>query len=155
MKKILILLILCLVTSIANAEPWVCFDPTTKRVTRMFIGDGLKLGISGQNNTGIIPTCILATDLEYKYATKPYMMVDKSIVTGSRVVSLTPVEIDAIILEMDNDDKSSQINAIKAFDITAKDGLNAFIKVYNSKVPSAYRITKKEIIDQIKSDLGL
>jgi len=155
MKRTILTILFCLTTTVAYAEPWVCFDDTTKHVTRTYGGDGFKAGICGKNNSNIIPTCILATASEFAKAKTAYQKVDVSIVTGDRVIPLTQAEIDAILQSESDAQKASETATVNSFDITAKDAFIAWIKVYNSKVPAQYQVSKSEMIQQIKADKGL
>jgi hypothetical protein len=57
-------------------------------------GDGYKLGICEKNNQNIAANCILASEQEWSDATGQYKKLNKSIVTGSRVIDWTQTEID-------------------------------------------------------------
>jgi len=79
----------------ASAENWICQKPDgLSRIN----GDGVTLGICAKNNQNINPDCIEATGQEYTDAGLTYKKLDKSIVTGNRVVDMTQAEIDAIVL---------------------------------------------------------
>jgi hypothetical protein len=94
MKKLLLIATIFLfISSSAFAEKWVC-EKATKTVRTQ--GDGFKLGICGKNNTNINPKCILATDEEYNLSGQ-FKKIDKSIVSGPRVIDMTQAEIDAIV----------------------------------------------------------
>ena len=94
-----IILTIFLTSTTCFAESWVCFDSTTKYVQVRMQGDGLSLGITGLNNSNIIPTCILATTEEYAKASDRFTKYDASVVTGSRIVDMTQAEKDAITTE--------------------------------------------------------
>ena len=84
-----------LFASPASAENWICQKPDgLNRIN----GDGVRLGICEKNNQNINPNCIEATEQEYIDAGMAYKKLDKSIVTGSRIVDMTPTEIDTIVL---------------------------------------------------------
>lgn len=155
MLCLLTLVLSLFLTTQVYAEQWVCFDSVTKRVNKVVEGDGMRLGICGLNNSNIDPNCILATAQEYDLAKQAYKKVDKSVISGSRVIDLTQAEKDAILQAEADAQKNAQIAIVDKFDITAKDAFTAWIKIYNSKVPLQYRVTRQEIKDQIKKDLGL
>lgn len=147
-----ILVFLLLFAGIANAELWVCEN---NMVLKAFDGDGYRLGICGLNNTNIISNCIEATASEYVLAKLQYKKLDTEQPVGGRVVDWTQQEIDDYVLAQQQALDAEKEQLIDALDVSLKDVFVAFIKVYNSKVPAQYQITKQEIIDQLKSDLGL
>ena len=87
------ILIFSFLTSPGFAENWICQTPDG--LNRMN-GDGVRLGICENNNKNITPGCIEATEQEYTDAGIAYKKIDKSIVTGSRIVDMTKAETDAI-----------------------------------------------------------
>lgn len=75
-------------------------------------------------------------------------------VVGNAVIEMTQVEKDAI-LQAEADAKDQAIlDAIDKFEVTNIDLITALIKRINVRIPGNI-ITKKEIIDQIKSDKGI
>jgi hypothetical protein len=92
--KILTILFLFFATT-AAAENWICYDETTKQVTRKVQGDCLKLGLcSGFNNTGLQDNCFEASLIEWEDSKAGNKKFDGSIISGSRVVPMTQEEID-------------------------------------------------------------
>ena len=151
MKKIIMVLLILSVCRVASAERWVCFDATTKRIKRTAIGDGLRLGICGKNNSNIIPTCIEANLQEYTDAQLPYKKIDVSVVSGNRITDLTQVEIDAILQAESDAQEASIISAIEKFNVTNLELMTALIQRINVRIPSN-PITKQEIIQQLKDN---
>lgn len=89
------ILILGLLTTTASAELWVCQDGDYLRRRE---GDGKNLGICGEDNKNVLVNCIEATKQEYDNAGIAGKKLDKSVVTGIRVVDMTQAEKDAIAL---------------------------------------------------------
>lgn len=148
---ILVLSILLLTTN-AFAEKWVCQKGNSLIKKE---GDGVRLGVCDVNNTNIAPQCILATEEEYNLASQQYKKLDKSIVTGSRIIDMTQAEIDALVLSEQSAQAQADTIATEDLSVTLKEAFTAFIKVYNSKHKAVERITKQELIEQLKADKGL
>lgn len=87
------LILFLFITSTAHAEMWVCEEA---QKLRRLEGDGFKLGLTGKNNSNILPNCIEATRQEYADAGLSGKKLDKSVVTGNRIVDMTQAEKDAI-----------------------------------------------------------
>src|SRR3990167_7361161 len=102
MREIKLIILFLLLAVPASAENWICQKPDG--LTRIN-GDGVTLGICGTNNQNISPDCIEATKQEYDDAGMPYKKLDKSIVTGNRIVDMTQTEKD-IILQAETDAKA-------------------------------------------------
>lgn len=112
MRKVIIELCFLFVCSMANAEQWVC-QQGSNLVRKQ--GDGLSLGIATVNYATIDANCIMATELEYSNASLPNKKLDKSIVTGSRVVDMTAQEItdrEQAILNAQSAAKIARLQAI-------------------------------------------
>lgn len=154
--RLLILVASLLITTNAFAVNMVCFEQGTNNTQRRLQGDCYKKGVcQGYNNTNILPNCIIATQEEYNKASDRFTEYDANVVSGSRIVDMSTQKKQAILDAEALAQVNAQKQSIDNFDITAKDVMTAYVKVYNSKVPVAYRVTKQEIIDQIKLDLGL
>lgn len=96
------------------------------------------------------------------YDTRPDVIVNPSLpdvalkfmkINNGQVVEMSQAEKDIVLYE-----EQVAANAVieqNADDltITIKDAFTAFIKVYNSKVPVQYQITKAELVQQLKDDL--
>lgn len=150
MKKIIIILLFLSYCSAASAERWVCQQGLN---LRRFTGDGYVAGICGKNNTNIIPSCIEATLIEYNLSAQAYKKLDTNASVGSRVISWSQQEIDdAIQAEVDAQEQAL-LDAIDKYEISKIDLITALIKVINVRIPSN-PITKQEMINQIKDDLG-
>lgn len=76
-------------------------------------------------------------------------------VDSGQMVKRPQPEIDQIIANEAAAAAAAEAARADKLEVELKDALVAFIKVYNSKVPAQYRVTKKEIVDQIKVDKGL
>jgi len=154
MRHIILILSFVLVTSIASAESWIKFDPTTKRVLRTVNGDGTIVGCSGINNSNISSNCILATATEYQNAKLPLKKVNTSVVVGSRVIDLTTAEKSAITAAK----ATAQLTADRAtadrLAHPTQEIIAALVKRLNIRF-AGNPITKQEIIDQLKTDKGL
>ena len=74
---------------------------------------------------------------------------------NSGVVEMTPPE--KALVDLDEADVINQelMTMVDNWEANPSDMLRAFIKVYNSKAPVVQEITEQELIDQIKTDLGL
>ena len=70
-------------------------------------------------------------------------------------VEMTQEEKNAVDQQEAQVIHNAMIAQVDGLDVTVKDVFTAFIKVYNSKVPAQYRITKQELIDQLRLDLNL
>ena len=75
-------------------------------------------------------------------------------VKDGKVVEMTQIERDALLVKEQQAIKEARIKAISNLDISAKDVITALIKVINKRIPNN-PITKDEIITQIKQDKGL
>ena len=157
MKKLIILTILLLFSTLSYAETFVCqIDSTPDERNHVYrrSGDCLNLGFcSGVNNTGLDVNCIIATEGEAQ-AVGSFKKIDKSATVGSRVVTMTQAEQDAIIAA----ETQAQLDADRAradrLDFTIEDVLVALVKRINVRIPGN-PITKQEVIDQLKADKGL
>jgi len=129
MKTILTILFILTASTVVFAEPWVCFDATTKHITRTVRGDGTSLGICDINNTNIIPTCIYATPEEYKLAKQAYKKYSPSVVKGIRIVDWTAQEISAYETAKANAVKQAKIEAVNNLEITTIDLGKALVQL--------------------------
>lgn len=155
MLRLFILVLSLLICSKSYAENWVCFDSTSKQIKSTLHGDGMNLGICGLNNSNIRPDCILATEEEYQAAKQSYKKYDPSIISGNRIVDMTQQEKDAFTQSQITVQNQTQSNSIDNLNVSVSDIFISFIKVYNSKMPVGQKITKQEIINQLKVDKGL
>ena len=146
MKKYLLPFLFLFICSTANAEMWLCQQGQT---LRRFTGDGYKAGICGKNNTNIIPQCIEATQQQYDEAGLQYKKLE-----NSDVVDWTQVEIDAYVQSQADAQAQALLDAIDKYEISKIDLITALVQRINVRIPGN-PITKQEIIDQIKTNLGL
>ena len=86
---------LCLASLTAQAETWINFNESTGLVQRVVQGDGLKLGLSGANNSNIKAGWIVATVAEAKAVVARATKVDVN-ASPIRVIPLTQSEQDAL-----------------------------------------------------------
>ena len=94
MREIKLIILFLIFASPVSAENWICQTPDgLNRVN----GDGVTLGICGTNNQNIVPACIEATKQEWDDSALPNKKLDKSVITGSRIVDMTQAEKDAIL----------------------------------------------------------
>lgn len=155
MRYLLIALIV-LSASTAFAEKFVCFDETTKHITKTADGDCYSLGIcSGFNKTGMDQNCISVDNEEYNTAKQQYKKYDPNIVTGNRFVDWDQAEIDAKVADDQLVTENNLKLQIESLDISNVDLWTAFLQVYNATSPQTQQISKKEILDQIKINKGL
>lgn len=84
-----------------------------------------------------------------------FLRYDSNIVVGSPVVEKSQAEKDAIIAAEEQAAEDAANVEVDKLRVDMKDALTALVKVYNSKVPAQYQMTKQEIIDQIKQDRGI
>jgi len=156
MKKFILLLIGLLIAGNVYAEGFICYDSTTKKIIKRVSGDCKKLGLcSGENNTGLQSNCIVAkTRQEWIDSKLNHKKVDVS-QSVNRIVDWTQAEIDAETQAKTIAKKAADTTAVNNLSVSVKDVFTSFIKVYNSKMPVQYRITAKELKDQIKLDKGL
>ena len=127
MRCFYILLASILLTTTAYAEDWICFDSGDKHINRTVNGDGLRLGISGINNSNIDPDCILAVAPEFTNAKLAFKKVDTGLALGSRVIDWTQPEIDTFTQAQADAQTASNRQGAKDFhDVTA---MKAFIKI--------------------------
>jgi len=75
-------------------------------------------------------------------------------VDNGQVVEMSQAEQDAILQAEVDAEKQMLLDRIDKYEISNLDLLTALVKRINARIPSN-PITKQEIIDQIKSDLGL
>jgi hypothetical protein len=80
----------------ASAENWVCYDETTKFITRAVEGDGNALGITGLDNRDILSNCFEATKTEIDKARQRYKKINTTNSIGNRVVNITRAEQDSL-----------------------------------------------------------
>jgi len=145
MKRLFIILLL--ITSPAYAGMPVCFDGS---------GNITSSSLSSSPKTG----CLYFSDSDitkYNAARTLLTTVQKKHlkVVSNNLVELTVSEKSILAgqeLISSNAARAANIDSLK---VTASDAFVAFIKVYNSKVPISERITKSELIGQIKTDKGL
>lgn len=155
MRHLLILVLSLLITTPAFAEMWICYDDTTKKITKRVNGDCKTLGLcSGFNNTGLQANCFEAKVVEWSDSRLANKKIDPSNPTN-KVIDLTQVEIDAETTKAQADADASAKAAADNLDVSVKDVMTAFINVYNKKMTIESRITTKELKDQIKVDKGL
>lgn len=155
MKRTIFTISFLILCSVAHAEPWVCFDGTTKYVNKVVEGDGLHLGISGKDNSNIDPNCILATASEYSDAQQVYKKVDTGQAVGSRVVDWTAQEISDYEDALAAADEAAQCVSINDLDIMLKEAFVAWLQLYNSKVPAQYQVTNAEMKTQVRANRGI
>lgn len=94
MNKLMFGICFLFMATTANAEYWVCQDGDNLKKVQ---GDCMTLGLcSGFNNQGLNLSCIEATKQEYDDAGLSGKKLDKSVVTGNRIVDMTQAEKDAI-----------------------------------------------------------
>lgn len=146
MKKIIIGLCFIFVCGIANAELWVCQQGQT---LRSFDGDGYAKGICEKNNQNIISQCIEATKQQYAEAKLQYKKLE-----NGDVVDWTQVEIDVYFQAQSDTQRQALLDAIDKYEISKVDLITALVQVINVRIPKN-PITKQEIIQQLKDDLGL
>jgi len=125
MKRLILVVIFTLVTTMAHAGLWVCADGNKLRTMR---GDGYALGIATLNYASIDVNCIQATHQEYDDARLQYKKLDKTVITGNRIVDWTQQEIDdyeqaiadAIVqAELDRiNDLDDEVSKVNLTDIT-------------------------------------
>lgn len=75
-------------------------------------------------------------------------------VSGGQVVLMTQTEKDAILAQEEADRRQKLLDRIDKYEVSNLDLLTALVKRINVRIPTN-KITKQEIIDQIKSDLEL
>lgn len=84
-----------------------------------------------------------------------YRVVDKFYLVDNGVLrQMTQVEKDALLAEEAEVERQSLIARIDKYEVSNLDLLTALVKRINVRIPSN-PITKQEIIDQIKQDLGI
>ena len=135
------------------AANMVCYDQTTRQVTFK----AKSVSVSNHPETNCLRVSHVKIDeinRFYKY-TGQGNDKDNYIDHDVKFVEMTQAEKDAILLAEETARKLGEATQVDAFNITAKDAFTAFIKVYNSKVPANQKITKAELIQQIKDDKGL
>ena len=148
MKKIILVFTFLLITQLAHAGMFVCFDVDDNYKGKRE-GDCFTLGIcSGYNNTGLNPQCIIATKEEYDLAGKFTERV------GGTVVPMQQAEIDAILQAEADAQIQAEIDRADRLDFTIEDVIIALVKRINTRIPSN-PITKQEVVDQLKADKGL
>lgn len=101
------------------------------------------------------PNATRVTKQEYHQAGLANKKIDTTVVTGSRIVDMTQVEIDAIVQANADAVIVSKTQSTNNLDVSIKEAFIAWLKVYNSKVPAQYRVTGAELIQQLKTDRGL
>ncbi len=146
MKK-LIFIILLLTTSQAFAGIPVCHDGSGK-ITFFSLSGNPKAG------------CLYFSDKDMaKYNEAKKLLKTNSrkylkIVSG-KLVELTAQEKIDLAIANTAAQKSIERTRIETFESSDKDKFIAFLKLYNKKVTSSMRISKSEIISQIKLNKGL
>ncbi len=126
-----------LVASNAYAEKFVCYDDTTKHITKVRQGDCKVMGIClGNNNTGMLSNCFYATHSEYDQAKQSHKKVDTAQAVGSRVIDWTQAEIDAETnanaAALTTSIRSGAVNNVNSF-LTAGVEIRALIEVLNKR----------------------
>lgn len=145
MRKLLIFLFLICICNEAYAGDIAIFDPNSQPVpnqVKQYLRSVNTPYYYGRDDIVIMPTM-------------PHYNLKFLKVKNGQVVEMTQAEKDAIIQAEQQAQHDAQVQNVNNLGVTVKDMIVAFVKVYNSKVPPQYRITKQEIIDQIKQDLGL
>ena len=136
MKVLIILLLLC---SVCYAGDYVCH--TSGTITSKYRSvDGADLIATGN--------CIKVTRETLEGITKYHK------VENNQVVEMTQAEKDALDQTEAYAQEQALLAQIDKYEVSNLDLLTALIKRINVRIPSN-PITKQEIVDQIKSDLGL
>ena len=113
MKKIILILALCLLPINAHAERWIqCIATTVGTVNwenpQRVEGDCLSLGLcSGPNNTGIATNVFEAVGSEWNDAGGAAKKCDRLAPVGSRIINLTAQEIADIAAALDSQNESA------------------------------------------------
>lgn len=68
-------------------------------------------------------------------------------------VEMTQAEKDAVDQAIADKQAQEEQTRVENLDITIKDAFQAWLQVYNSKVPAQNRVTGQELIDQLKTNL--
>ncbi len=140
--KYLVSLILCFITIPCFAGYNVCYDQ-----------DGKNLSIRGSSP---INSCLYFSDQDMSEYTrvKAIGSLKYHKVVGGVVVEMTQNEIDAINVAEAQAQEDALLAQIDKYEVSNIDLITALVKVINVRIPGNV-ITKQEMIDQIKSDLGL
>ncbi len=118
---------------------FITYDGVTGRIIKKY------KSIDGSNLSGNF--------LKVDRATFDTLTKYKKVVGGS-VVDMSQVEKDELDVELAQKAKDKLIEKIDKFEVTNLDLFTALIKVLNKRMPNN-KITKPELVDQIKVDLGV
>ena len=122
---------------------------------------GTNIFYSGEDVTGISKGSPAVGALYYNDDSPDYtakMVLIKSVprkflkVVAGELVERTQAEKDAILQAEVDARQLAQDNADNELQVTLKEAFIAWLQIYNSKVPIQYRITKNEIIQNIKNN---
>lgn len=141
-KLTLIFLFVC---STAFAGDYVCYNPASATVSDQV--DHIMLSVDGSN----LPAECIKVDR----STAQTLMSGKWKWSGSDFVALDQTELDALDAVTAAADLAQKKSDANNLNISIKDAFQAWLTVYNSKVPAQYRVTGQELINQYKTDHGL
>lgn len=112
MSKIILTVIFMFISTTASAEYWVCYNQSTKRITKSVQGDCLSLGIcSGFNNVGLQTNCFEATISQFNKSKNKFVKFE-----NNDVVDMTQSEKDAIILAETNAQEQAKVQRLQVLD---------------------------------------
>ena len=136
MKILIILLLLC---SVCYAGDYVCHTDGTITSKHMSV-DGADLIATGN--------CVKVNRETFESITKYHKVED------NQVVEMGQAEKDALDQAEADAQEQALLAQIDKYEVSNLDLLTALVKRINVRIP-ANPITKQEIVDQIKDDLGL
>ena len=143
MRNNLLIMVFVLYCSFVYAEDFVCYDSEDKNAYYVHSIDPTQQPSN----------CVYVLPADHETVRQMVGKFFKKGVTGYPV-EMSQAEKDAILQAEEDARQQALLDAIDKFDITNLDLLTALIKVINVRIPSN-PITKQEMIDQIKDDLGL
>lgn len=136
-KIINLTLLFLLIASPVFAGDFVCHDGTGfnlyKRLSR---GKGYSM------------------DLKCIRADRNTVLTDKKIESG-QIVDMTQEEIDARDQAIADAQAQTLSDKADKLNFSMEDVITALVKVINVRLPAGQKITKKEIVSQLKSDLDI
>ena len=133
--------LLILFCSIAIAGEYVCYDENGYITDKHY-------SVDGNHSAASNPNCIKITRNEFKSLTKWHK------VENGQIVIMSQAEKDAILAQEEADKRQRLLDRIDKYEVSNLDLLTALVKRINVRIPSN-KITKQEIVQQLKSDLGL
>lgn len=153
MKYLIVILFLFIATSVFGADV-IKYDPADPVVSNRVVWYEKSVNtqkyITDPNNiNSTIPNHLINPNVELLVQESKFWKVD-----NGTVIDMSQFEIDSILLSEQQAQEQEEISDIERLDVTVEEVIIALVKRINIRIPSN-KITKQEVIDQIKKDKGL